>query len=145
MGIVGPVCALAGLLVGVSIMVFVGVIKNKQHSRKNKNSIQMVDNSKNRILTEGARSSTSEVPNHLSNESMTNIAFPSEKYDNNEKLNPMETMPSEPKKLATFLKGRSMHSTPKKTALWFHLEVKHVSKRKTKLKNYSKQRYKNQE
>jgi len=93
--IIGPVCGLAGLLLGVSIMAVVIVLQKKKAE-----ALASED--------ENAVGVSMKQYSHKQEESMTNIAFPTS--EGTESVNnPMAkaSMPTDPKKLAAYLKEES--------------------------------------
>ena len=110
--IVGPVCALAGLLVGVTMMVAVYVVKNKQQQSRTSSSSSSSSSSSTKSL--------SMKGHHQTTISMTNVAYPA--LDDGEEMpregeNPLTTsasggpMPSNPKKLAQHLEKQALRSS----------------------------------
>lgn len=97
-GIVGPVCALAGLLIGVTMMAIVAVIKkNKREDAQaqpidlSKLSTQPTNSTGEVYETDNTMEKQAEL-GHASQESMTGIAFPSNnKNEHVQSINPMET------------------------------------------------------
>ena len=94
--IIGPVCGLAGLLLGVSIMAVVIVLQKKKAE-----ALASED--------ENAVGVSMKQYSHKQEESMTNIAFPTSE-DTESVNNPMAkaSMPTDPKKLAAYLKEESI-------------------------------------
>jgi hypothetical protein len=102
--IIGPVCALAGLLVGVSVMAAVYMVKNKQQQQQQ--------------LSAAAATKSPSTTGHQANVSMTNVAYPA--LSDGEEMplqeeNPLTSsggpMPTNPQKLAQYLEKQALRSS----------------------------------